>query len=73
MAFSGCARLGNGREIDVRVTDLSKDGCRVESDETLVIGDHITLDAEPLHNVAAVIRWELCGTAGVRFVQRDWT
>ncbi len=65
--------LGNGREVEIKVTDLSKEGCRVESEETLLIGDLITLNAAPLQNVSAIIRWELCGTAGVRFVHGDWT
>jgi len=71
--LNGRAVLGDGREVEVRVTDLSREGCRVESGETLRIGERITLSAAPLENVTAVIRWELCGTAGVRFVQGDWT
>jgi hypothetical protein len=71
--LDGRAVLGDGREIDVRVTDLSRNGCRVESGETLRIGERIRLRAAPLDNVAAVIRWELGGTAGVRFVEGDWT
>lgn len=69
----GRAVLDEGREVDVRVSDLSKEGCRVQSDETLKIGERITLNVAPLDNVAATVRWELCGTAGVRFVDGDWT
>ena len=72
VTMPGRARLGSGREVDIQVTNLSKDGCRIESNETLLIGDLITLNAKPLHEVPAIIRWELCGTAGVRFVQGDW-
>lgn len=71
--MSGSARLGDGREVEIRLTDLSRHGCRVESDETLLIGDLITLNAAPLRDVSAIIRWELCGTAGVRFVSGQWT
>ncbi len=73
MALRGSAMLGSGREVEVQVTDLSTEGCRVESAETLLIGDVITLNAAPLRDVSAIIRWELCGTAGVRFVHGDWT
>lgn len=73
VTLNGRAVLGDGREVDVCVTDLSKEGCRVQSRETLRIGDRITLNAAPLDNVSAIIRWELCGTAGVRFFQGDWT
>lgn len=73
VTLNGRALLGNGREVDVCVTDLSKEGCRVSSEETLGIGERITLNVAPLDNVAAIIRWELCGTAGVRFVEGDWT
>ncbi len=69
----GSARLGNGREVGIRVTDLSRAGCRVESDETLLIGDRITLNVAPLREVSAIIRWQLCGSAGVRFVEGERT
>lgn len=73
VTLDGQALLGNGREVEVVVTDLSKEGCRVQSAETLGIGEQITLNVAPLDNIAAIIRWELCGTAGVRFIDGDWT
>ena len=71
--LSGSAELADGRVVDVQLTDLSKEGCRVQSAETLKIGEQITLNVEAIENVVAVVRWELCGTAGLRFVSGDWT
>ena len=48
--LDGRAVLGDGREIDVRVTDLSRNGCRVESGETLRTGERIRHSAAPLDN-----------------------
>ena len=53
------------------VTDLSRDGCRIESEETLKIGDVVTVNAAPLGYVEGTVRWSLFGTAGVRFVRED--
>ena len=73
VSLDGQARLADGREVEVSVTDLSIEGCRIRSDETLRIGESITLNVAPLAGVEATVRWELCGTAGVRFVNGDWT
>ena len=72
VSLSGNAVLADGREVRISVTDLSRDGCRVECDETLKIGETIRLNVDAVDNVAAVVRWELCGTAGVRFLNPRW-
>lgn len=69
----GSAELADGRAVEVKVTDLSREGCRIESDETLKIGERITLNVEAIEQVPAIVCWELCGIAGVRFVNGDWT
>ena len=71
VSLSGVVRLADGREIAASVTDLSRDGCRIESEETLKIGDVVTVNAAPLGYVEGTVRWSLFGTAGVRFVRED--
>lgn len=71
--LAGSAVLSDGRQIGVRLTNLSREGCRIESEETLRIGERLTLDAEPLAGVAGLVRWSLAGKAGVRFEVGDWT
>lgn len=67
--LSGTALLADGRQIPVEITNLSRHGCSVLSDETIGIGERIELSAQPLGDVAGTIRWSLFGSAGVRFVR----
>ena len=71
--LSGSATLPDGREIPISLTNLSRDGCRVQSDETLGVGEVIRINVEALEGVVGTIRWSLLGTAGVRFDAGDWT
>ena len=73
VAIGGIAVLSDGSQIGVRLTDMSRQGCKVESDETLRIGAPLVLHAGPLDGVSASVRWSLFGTAGVRFTDGDWT
>jgi len=47
VTLDGRAQLGDGREVEVIVTDLSKEGCQVQSAEMLKIGELITLYVAP--------------------------
>ena len=66
--LTGTAVLANGRHIPVEVTNLSKDGCSLRSDELIAIGELVRLNVPPLDGVMGTIRWSLLGSAGVRFV-----
>jgi hypothetical protein len=66
--LSGTAVLADGRTIPVEVTNLSKDGCSLRSDELIGIGEMVSLNVPPLKGVEGTIRWSLFGSAGVRFV-----
>lgn len=70
--LSGTAMLADGRQIPVEITNLSRDGCSVISNETLGIGELVRLNAPRLGDVVGTIRWSLLGSAGVRFVGA-WT
>lgn len=69
----GTALLADSREVRVRLTDISREGCRIESDECMGIGERIQLHVEALDGIAAVVRWSLEGIAGLRFEDGDWT
>ncbi len=71
VSLSGSVRLSDGRELAVSVTDLSRDGCRIETAETLKIGEPITVTAAAVGTVDGTVRWSLFGTAGVRFLHAD--
>jgi hypothetical protein len=70
--LSGTAVLADGRHIPVEVTNLSKDGCSLRSDELITIGELVRLNVPPLEEVAGTVRWSLMGSAGIRFVSA-WT
>ena len=69
--LAGTAVLSDGRQVVVQLTNLSREGCRIESEETLPIGERLTLHVEPLAGVAGSVRWSLAGKAGVRFEVGD--
>jgi hypothetical protein len=72
VSLSGSALLPDGRTISVEVTNISSDGCDLNSDETLRIGDAVWLTTSKHTNVAATIRWSLHGRAGLRFLNGKW-
>jgi hypothetical protein len=65
--LTGRATLGDGRVIDVTVMNVSRDGCEISSDETLLIGAMITVDVPSLKQASGQVRWSLFGRAGLRF------
>ena len=67
VALSGAAELPDGRSIEVEITDLSPGGCRVQSNETLEIGQQLKLRIESFEPLSASVRWSLLGRAGLRF------
>lgn len=57
--------------LPVTVTDLTEQGCRISSQETLQIGELIQLEIPHLGYLSAQIRWALHGEAGARFSQEN--
>ena len=71
VSLDGSATLSDGREIAVSLSDLSRDGCRVKTEETLKIGEQVRLDVAQFEGVSGTVRWSLFGVAGVRFLDGD--
>jgi hypothetical protein len=67
VSLSGFALLGNDRTIDIAVTNLSRDGCEIRTEEFLKIGEPIRLTVPPFGDIDATVRWSLFGRAGARF------
>lgn len=61
--------LPDGRELSAVVLDVSSGGFRVSSEETLQIGQFVTLRAAHGEEVAAQIRWSLGCEAGGVFLE----
>ena len=60
--------LGNGRDSDVQVADLSYAGCRLHSDDEFKTGEVVELRIIKRGAVNAEIRWTANGRAGASFL-----
>ncbi|WP_265571105.1 PilZ domain-containing protein [Sphingomicrobium nitratireducens] len=56
-----------GVESRVTVTDISKEGCRLITDGTPIIGEHVVLRVGKAGDVPAQVRWALGHEAGLHF------
>jgi hypothetical protein len=67
VALHAVVHRDGGSEVAVRVTDISDEGCRVECDGQLVIGEWIEIAVPSARRVKAQVRWALGSSAGVKF------
>lgn len=58
----------DGGTIQVIVTDVSREGCRLETDGSLEIGEKVTIEVERYGSYAAQIRWIRGRQAGAMFL-----
>lgn len=57
----------NGKSLQVQVLNLSYDGCRLWTDETLLIGEAMLLKIADLPPLKSQVRWALQRHAGLKF------
>jgi len=60
--------LGDGRDSDVQVADLSYGGCRIDSNDVFKAGEVVELRVVKRGMIYAEIRWASGGRAGARFI-----
>ena len=65
--FAGAVTRVDGTSQAVRVTNISDDGCRIECDEQLNIGEWVTLNIPGYSKWRAKVRWALMDSAGLKF------
>lgn len=58
----------DGARVAVKLTNVSNEGCRLESDEMFRIGEHVSIGLPRMGNVRAQVRWALPGSAGTQFL-----
>ena len=58
----------DGGKIEVVVTDISREGCRLETDGSLEVGEKVEIKVDRYGSFAAQIRWIAGKQAGVRFL-----
>ena len=61
--------VNNGTSVDVRLGNMSYDGCLLSSDHSFAIGEKVRLVLPRMGEIRAQVRWTLAGgKAGARFV-----
>lgn len=61
----------DGRQLAIRLANISHEGCQILCGETLPIGEVMTLSLPDSGEVRAQVRWSLAGRAGVYFCDSE--
>jgi hypothetical protein len=67
--FSTALIDSDGSRVPVVVTDLSREGCRLETDGALKIGERVQIEVPKYGTFPAQIRWALGREAGAIFLE----
>jgi hypothetical protein len=67
VAIDAVVHRDDGSSESVTLTNLSTDGCRIESENDFRIGEHLQIGIPSIGQLDAQIRWALPGSAGARF------
>ena len=59
---------GDGSNAPVKLTNFTEEGCRIESDSDLQIGERLAIALPRMGPIKAQVRWSLPGSAGARFL-----
>jgi hypothetical protein len=63
--------LGEGRDSDVEISDVSYDGCQIRSKDKFKTGELVELRIIKRGAIDAEVRWSANGRAGVCFVGKS--
>lgn len=67
VAYDCAMTDGHGKESQVRITDISRHGCKIVSDKPLKIGEQVVIRIALQGERVARIRWSLGNDAGAAF------
>lgn len=67
--FDASLTDSDGGKIPVVVTDISREGCRLETDGSLKIGEQVQLEVPKYGTFPAQIRWAMGKEAGAIFLE----
>jgi hypothetical protein len=67
--FEASLTDSDGGKIAVVVTDISREGCRLEADGSLTIGEHVHIEVPKYGTFPAQIRWAMGNEAGAIFLE----
>ena len=69
IALEVLASRANGLQEKVVVTDISRDGCQLQTSLPFNVGEVITLHHDVLGKLAGEVRWASGGRAGLQFLR----
>ena len=58
-----------GETMPVVVTDISREGCKLETESTLTIGEQIEIQIDRYGSYSAKVRWAMGNEAGAIFLE----
>ena len=58
----------DGSRASVKLTNFTEEGCRIESDSDLQIGERLAIALPRMGHIKAQVRWALPGSAGAKFL-----
>jgi hypothetical protein len=67
--FNAALTDSDGNRLPVTVIDISSEGCRLETDGTLKIGEKVELEVPKYGTFPVQIRWALGNEAGAVFLE----
>lgn len=68
VAIDAVVHRDDGTKEHVTLSNLSPDGCRIESDRDFKIGERLKIAIPKMGRHKAQVRWALPGSAGARFL-----
>ena len=71
VAIDAVVHRNDGSKKRVVLSNLSPDGCRIESDSDFRIGEHLKIAIPSKGQFNAQVRWALPGSAGARFLAQS--
>lgn len=69
VAFPARLAVAEGSVVDVRVVDLSYDGCQIDVAKALIDGEQVQLSVGGRGMIQATVRWCRGGRAGLKFAE----
>lgn len=71
VSFLATVRLSEGGEIRALVTNLSYQGCQLEAEGELLVGDTLVLVLPDRGSIEGQVRWTVGDRAGIRFLSGE--
>lgn len=71
VAVDAVVRRADGTSTAVKLSNVSDDGCRMETDEEFRIGELFDIAIPRFGQVRAQVRWSIAGSAGAKFLAEN--